>query len=277
MLRSKLDESKEYRYNALRLFVKYDTNGDGCICESELRQCLASEPLFQTGLPKDFSQQVMSVFLKDKTIGPQQFLSLVRGKAASAEETARMLEDARSAYVVAAYDECKQLTSEYAKTFFLATLAMEPQQARATWAIYAWCRRVDEIVDGPDVNPDAGVQRRALEEWNERLERMCRGDPDLSRLDKFDIAFRDMMQQFPGSDGINRSLVGGMLSCYDSEPCYQRGITASHVIIVSPYIAMLSYHRIILCHIMLCAHRISSSSLGINSLLMMACDMMAVI
>ena len=262
MLRSKLDESKEYRYNALRLFVKYDTNGDGCICESELRQCLASEPLFQTGLPKDFSQQVMSVFLKDKTIGPQQFLSLVRGKAASAEETARMLEDARSAYVVAAYDECKQLTSEYAKTFFLATLAMEPQQARATWAIYAWCRRVDEIVDGPDVNPDAGVQRRALEEWNERLERMCRGDPDLSRLDKFDIAFRDMMQQFPGSDGIsllmnrhlegicisiNRSLVGGMLSCYDREPCYQRGITASHVIL-SPY-HPTSYHVMCSSHI----------------------------
>ena len=32
VFRAKIDESAEYRYNALKLFVKYDTNGDGRLC-----------------------------------------------------------------------------------------------------------------------------------------------------------------------------------------------------------------------------------------------------
>lgn len=218
VFRSKLDESKEYRYNALKLFVKYDTNGDGRICESEFRQCLSSEPLFQTGLPEDFSAKVMASFLKGDYIGPQEFLSVVRGKPADPVQTEALLRDAREAQVVSAYEECRELTSEYAKTFFLATLAMEPQQARATWAIYAWCRRVDEIVDGPDVDPDPAVQRAALEEWNARLERMCKGDTDNTGLDQFDIAFRNMMQQFPGSDvEPYRDMVRGMVMDIDQD------------------------------------------------------------
>jgi phytoene synthase len=146
--------------------------------------------------------------------------------------------------VEAAYEACRDLTSAYAKTFFLATLAMEPQQAKATWAIYAWCRRVDEIVDGPNVlcpprmthmyppphmthmcacagpnvDPDPLVQRRALEEWNARLESMHRGDTDKSGLDQFDIAFRDMLQRFAGSDvEPYRDMVRGMVMDIDQD------------------------------------------------------------
>lgn len=42
---------------------------------------------------------------------------------------ANMEQDARTEQVATAYEECRVLTSEYAKTFFLATLAMEPLQA----------------------------------------------------------------------------------------------------------------------------------------------------
>ena len=44
---------------------------------------------------------------------------------------ANMEQDARTEQVATAYEECRVLTSEYAKTFFLATLAMEPLQARS--------------------------------------------------------------------------------------------------------------------------------------------------
>lgn len=35
---------------------------------------------------------------------------------------------------------CGDVTSEYAKTFFLGTQLMTPEQAKAIWAIYVWCR-----------------------------------------------------------------------------------------------------------------------------------------
>lgn len=51
-----------------------------------------------------------------------------------------------------AYDRCAEVTSEYAKTFYLGTQLMTQEQARAIWAIYVWCRRTDELVDGPNAS-----------------------------------------------------------------------------------------------------------------------------
>ncbi|GFH21835.1 phytoene synthase [Haematococcus lacustris] len=51
-----------------------------------------------------------------------------------------------------AYQRCGQVTSEFAKTFYLGTQLMTPIQAKSIWAIYVWCRRTDELVDGPNAN-----------------------------------------------------------------------------------------------------------------------------
>lgn len=51
-----------------------------------------------------------------------------------------------------AYQRCGAVTKHFAKTFFLGTQLMTPDQARATWAIYLWCRRTDELVDGPNAD-----------------------------------------------------------------------------------------------------------------------------
>ena len=34
----------------------------------------------------------------------------------------------------------------------LGSLVLVPTQARAVWAIYVWCRRTDELVDGPNAS-----------------------------------------------------------------------------------------------------------------------------
>lgn len=67
----------------------------------------------------------------------------------------------------AAYERCGFLTSEYAKTFYLGTQLMTPEKARAIWAIYVWCRRTDELVDGPNA---ARVTPAVLDRWEQRLE-----------------------------------------------------------------------------------------------------------
>lgn len=51
-----------------------------------------------------------------------------------------------------AYEKCAYITEHYAKTFFLGTQLMAPEKARAVCAIYVWCRRTDELVDGPNAD-----------------------------------------------------------------------------------------------------------------------------
>ena len=51
-----------------------------------------------------------------------------------------------------AYKRCGDITQMYAKTFYLGTQLMTPEKARAIWAIYVWCRRTDELVDGPNAS-----------------------------------------------------------------------------------------------------------------------------
>ena len=92
VFRTKVDESTEYRDNAMRLFVKYDTNGDGSISESEFRTCIETEPLFQTGLPADFASKLLSSMSFERGIGPEEFLTLVKGKSQDPATTAKLLQ-----------------------------------------------------------------------------------------------------------------------------------------------------------------------------------------
>ena len=51
-----------------------------------------------------------------------------------------------------AYERCGIVTASYAKTFYLGTQLMTPEKAKAVWAVYVWCRRTDELVDGPNAS-----------------------------------------------------------------------------------------------------------------------------
>ena len=42
-----------------------------------------------------------------------------------------------------------KITGIFAKTFYQATKLMSEKQRKAVWAIYVWCRRTDDLVDGP--------------------------------------------------------------------------------------------------------------------------------
>ncbi|MCP5990370.1 squalene/phytoene synthase family protein, partial [Klebsiella pneumoniae] len=65
-----------------------------------------------------------------------------------------------------AYEECRQITARYAKTFYLGTLLMPEAKRQAIWAIYVWCRRTDELVDGPQA---AQTNFATLDAWERRL------------------------------------------------------------------------------------------------------------
>jgi len=95
-----------------------------------------------------------------------------------------------SALIEAAYEECRQITAQYSKTFYLGTQLMAPVKRRAIWAIYVWCRRTDELVDGPNA---ANTTLATLDDWEAQLEDVFAGRP----RDRFDVALADTLEQFP--------------------------------------------------------------------------------
>jgi phytoene synthase len=101
-----------------------------------------------------------------------------------------------------AYEQCRQITAKYSKTFYMGTLLMTPPKRRAIWAIYVWCRRTDELVDGPQA---ATTTAETLDRWERRLETLFRGHP----ADDVDVALVDTLEAFPLDIQPFRDMIAG--------------------------------------------------------------------
>ncbi|MEN9207788.1 MAG: phytoene synthase [Gloeomargarita sp. GMQP_bins_120] len=101
-----------------------------------------------------------------------------------------------------AYAACERLTATYAKTFYLGTLLMAPAKRRAVWAVYAWCRRTDELVDGPQGQQ---TSLSTLQAWEQRLECTFAGQPQ----DLYDLALYAATREFPLEIQPFRDMIAG--------------------------------------------------------------------
>uniref|UniRef100_A0A3N7ES86 15-cis-phytoene synthase n=1 Tax=Populus trichocarpa TaxID=3694 RepID=A0A3N7ES86_POPTR len=80
---------------------------------------------------------------------------------------------------------------------------MTLERRRATWAIYVWCRRTDELVDGPNASRIAPT---ALDRWEARLEDLFQGRP----FDMMDAALADTVAKFPVDIQPFKDMIEGM-------------------------------------------------------------------
>ena len=92
-----------------------------------------------------------------------------------------------------AYEDCRQETAHWAKTFYLATLLMPPDKRRAIWAIYVWCRRTDELMDSAEAQaqPASDLAVR-LDTWERRTRDLFAGTVQ----DGLDLVMRDTIERF---------------------------------------------------------------------------------
>jgi len=60
-------------------------------------------------------------------------------------------------------------------------------------ALYAWCRRLDQIVDDPPAGSSVADTRAALDEWTARLDSLCDGQP----RDEMDAALTQTFGRHP--------------------------------------------------------------------------------
>ncbi len=102
-----------------------------------------------------------------------------------------------------AYEICRCITAKYAKTFYLGTMLMSEAKRRAIWAIYAWCRRTDELVDG--IQADTTTPQTLID-WEYQLESAFAGKP----ANAADIALADVVQNYPLPLQPFRDMIAGM-------------------------------------------------------------------
>ncbi|WP_324235911.1 15-cis-phytoene synthase CrtB [Okeania sp.] len=100
------------------------------------------------------------------------------------------------------YELCRQVTATYSKTFYMGTQLMPKAKSKAIWAIYVWCRRTDELVDGPMSNT---TTTETLQEWEQKLESVFAGYP----LADADVALVDTLSRYPIDIQPFRDMIAG--------------------------------------------------------------------
>ena len=68
----------------------------------------------------------------------------------------------------ASYAQCRDLNKRYGTTYYWSTFALPRVKRHHVWALYAFCRRADDIVDEMDGTPLA-EREAALESFGDRL------------------------------------------------------------------------------------------------------------
>ncbi len=106
--------------------------------------------------------------------------------------------------VMEAYEYCQEITRHASKTFYWGSIFLPPLKRRAIWAVYAFCRVVDDIVDESTAITDklypghlSGSKDpvRELDRWRRTLERIYqRGGTNDGPIQR---AWSDMLEQYP--------------------------------------------------------------------------------
>jgi 15-cis-phytoene synthase len=142
---------------------------------------------------------------------------------------------------VRSYVACRDIVKRNSKTFYLSSLFLSPERKRAVWAVYAFCRTADDIVDG--IAP-ARARLAALDAWERRLRDAYRGIADEPVFTAFaDAARRFSVPIEPALDLLRGARSDVTVDRYESyaalrEYCY---LVASTVgLLVMPILGTIS-------------------------------------
>ncbi|WVY93241.1 hypothetical protein V8G54_032329 [Vigna mungo] len=112
-----------------------------------------------------------------------------------------------------AYDRCGEVCAEYAKTFYLEAYPIRlvvhyffveiEIEIDYTLSIEVWCRRTDELVDGPNASH---ITPKALDRWEKRLYDVFEGRP----YDMYDAALSDTVSKYPVDIQPFKDMIEGM-------------------------------------------------------------------
>lgn len=93
--------------------------------------------------------------------------------------------------VAANFELCRRYTRHHAKTFYFASHALPPHKRRAAYAVYAFCRYVDDIADTGQFSPTQA--QRMFDDVREQLRRVYAGS---LHMDERLLAFRETVFEY---------------------------------------------------------------------------------
>ncbi len=109
---------------------------------------------------------------------------------------------ADSDILAAAYERCREITRYHSRTFFMASSLLPTGKREAVWALYAFCRITDDIVDA-----GGAIEGRqaALERW-----RQVAMDPHPPAGSPVALAWADARARFNIPSGYAEQLIDGV-------------------------------------------------------------------
>lgn len=119
--------------------------------------------------------------------------------------------------VLDAYERCATVTRARARNFYYG-LRLTPEPKRSSlYALYAWMRRADDLVDDA-INHDAALV--ALDKFQQQTETLLKGrvpsdqDPDVAATW---IAFADTLQRYPIPPTVLHDMINGQRADLDEQ------------------------------------------------------------
>mmetsp|Transcript_3686 Transcript_3686/g.7155 ORF Transcript_3686/g.7155 Transcript_3686/m.7155 type:complete len:320 (+) Transcript_3686:96-1055(+) len=106
------------------------------------------------------------------------------------------------------------LMREYDPILLYVSNLLDPTKAEDAGALYAWCRRLDQLVDDPPAGSTVADTRAALDDWAERLDSLCDGRP----RDEMDAALTRTLGRHPTlRRQLFEDMIAGMRSDLNEE------------------------------------------------------------
>jgi 15-cis-phytoene synthase len=97
---------------------------------------------------------------------------------------------------------CRDVTRQSASSFYYALRLLPPVRRKALYAVYAFCRAVDDAVD----EAEAGAASQLVAEWRAELERCYQGAP----LHPVTVALAVSLEQFPVPKSALSAVIDGV-------------------------------------------------------------------
>ena len=118
----------------------------------------------------------------------------------------RLLAPAPRPDLAAAYVQCRRIHARYGRTYYLATRLLPPERRPHVWALYAFARVADEIVDNA-----AGGDPRRLTGWSEHALAAVRApEPPHPRLEPVLAATWHTMRAYDLDPGLLEEFLASM-------------------------------------------------------------------
>lgn len=119
-----------------------------------------------------------------------------------------------SSAIEQAYEHCRNVTFHHAKTFYFASLFLQKEKRKACYAVYAFCRYVDDLVDNAPKESLIDDTIQLVEKWRKAIRSVYDGDAR-DTLDKSTSlvmkAWADTLSQYAIPSHLPEELIEGVL------------------------------------------------------------------